>query len=193
MEVGNASEERLDVVLVSHESGRVPALRIELWTFDQRGREALEPRGPRRWILPLHERERPDGRDSLPDLRRALSVPHSIKTRPIGSEADDPSSALLRLAEAVSTARADDRAVADRLAAVQLVARGLDDAVLFDAAALLRVLDGLQDGPTDGLRTQAASPRRATVSVPGTPTRAPLRLEMLRKADGWAIARVEPS
>ena len=185
MEVGNASEATLDVVTATYQKGRTPPLRIELWTFDQRDKTKLEPKGDPVWVLSLSWDETPDGSNQLARLRRALSLPNSFKTRPVGLAADSPEQALRRLSEASKRASTADDDTKARLEAVETVFRGLGDDVFFDTEKLPKVMKMAAGRELESAEIESSSQRRATARVEET------TIELLKKSDGWAVTGIE--
>ena len=184
LEVGNADEASLDVVVASAASGRTPKVRIELWTFDQRDKTKLEPKADPAWLLPLQAGQTPDAEAQLPRLKRALALPNSVKTRPMGLATDSPGEALQAIAAAAKTATEPAGELRDRLAALVTVFRGVSDEVFFDRTALLRLLQLATEGTLSSAAFDSSSPRRAGTSVDGT------KLELLKSSGGWAVTAV---
>lgn len=160
-------------------------LAVEIWTFEQRNNEAgvLTPAGEPAPGL----RVRPGDRKSpaLVELRREASAPTAEVHRLLGVAADDPAAAIAAMSTAACTVRASDRPASDRLAALEVVARGLDDGPLLEDDVLGDALDRLCSGAWAPASTRTLSDRRAEIATTKGAT-----LELHRSGDGWAIAAI---
>lgn len=160
------------------------ALRVEIWTFDQRNAAGvLEPTGERTPGLRLD----PSAAiaPALGDFHRELSAPAAEVHRAIGVEGSDPAAALATMTTAATAVRAASTSGADRLSALATVVRGIDEGPLFESDALGRVLDGLASGAWGVAETRALSDRRSEVT-----TKAGVVLELHKKGDGWVLAAI---
>ncbi|HWB77597.1 MAG TPA: hypothetical protein VG755_21675 [Nannocystaceae bacterium] len=163
---------------------RGDALAVEIWTFDQRNEAGvLEPTGEPTPGLRL----RPSDRKSpaLVELRREASAPTAEVHRLLGVAADDPAAAIAAMTPAACTVRASDRVASERLAALEVVARGLDDETLLDDDMLGAALEQLCSGAWTAASTRTLSDRRSEVTTTKGAT-----LELHKQGDGWAIAAI---
>ena len=159
-------------------------LAVEIWTFDQRNEAGVltmagEPASGLR-VRPA-DRKSP----ALVELRREASAPTAEVHRWLGVAADDPAAAIAAMTTAACTVRASDRVASERLAALEVVARGLDDGPLLEEDRLGEALERLCSGAWAPSSTRTISDRRVEIATTNGAT-----LELHKKGEGWAIAAI---
>jgi hypothetical protein len=164
-----------------------PALRVEVFDFDQRtGR--LELVGTPTTILRLSG-EAPRAAE-LAELRRQLAAPGSEVYRAIGHDTSGPSELFDRLCAWAELVR-DDRAHAGiRTEALAELVRGIDDPLVFERDEVYRVIDELA-GRAWSIEHETAVAKRRRKLVVRRPGRT-LELELARKSGGWALVSLAP-
>jgi hypothetical protein len=184
VEVASSTSGRMRaiVAVIRPPAPSADSLTVEIWTFDQRNEAGvLERTGEPTPALRLHSGDRKA--PALVELRReaALGQLHRL----LGVAASDPAAAISAMTTAAATVRALDRPAADRLAALEVVVRGLDDGPLLEDDLLARALDDLIAGTWSPSATRMLSEHRAEITTSSGAT-----LEMHKVGDGWAVAAI---
>ncbi len=173
-------------IVVAVAEADVPA-RLEVWDFSQHNERGLLERDldPVR-LLDLADATPVLDPEILAGLRRDLATPGSERVRPLGL-VGSPAAVLADLQRAAQACFDGD--ATSRTAALATVVRGLDDGIAFETARLPELILRLRHGTWQvGVATQI-SERRVAVAVQAD--QQPLRVELSRTQDRWAVRSVE--
>lgn len=173
----------LVLAAVQRPGSPLPAVTLEVWTFEQRG-EDLAPVGDPRVAATLGlEREgAPDGKAVLDELRRARAAPGTVVQRPSGLKvrsASEAFAAIVRDAKATVDPSATAQA---RVDAASSLLRGIDDGVAF-AGRLGQLVTTLAAIDPAAATVDPQSERRVRVTA-GEQT-----FEVWKTGSGWTLAR----
>lgn len=181
-EAGDVAKGRLMMVVAHHDGAK---LSVDAWTFESTGDdETLIPKAAPTALLPIAPGDSADT-DTLDAFVRTRAAGHSAAARPQGISADDATAALAQLHTAAITVLDVTAQPAERVAALAVFSRGLDDDLLFSRRGLANALGALsKDGPAS---IAGGSSRRADARWGDA------KVSMLRKGDGWTVDAIESS
>lgn len=185
------SEPRARTVLVLAAVLRPEAsmVEIESWTYEQipgqaDGLRVREQGGP-----VLRRSATGPRSPQLAEVRRRLATPRVVLTRPLGL-GDDPAAAIAAVSVALRGIDDPTATPRDRVVAAATAIRGIDDPVLLEQDALGRLTAALATVTPEAAEVERASDRRASATWPAAAPSTGLRLDLQRKADGWAITAI---
>ncbi len=172
-------------IVVAVATGETPA-RLEVWAFSQNNERALLARtGEPEVLLDLGDVRGLLATDAVATLRREMAMPGRERVRPLGLPGEPPAvlAELARLATA-TTAATD---AATRARSLALFMRGVDDELIW--SRLPELLRRLQNAPWIPGEATPLGARRVAISA--TEEGRPVRLELARTQDRWALVTVE--
>lgn len=180
-ELADGHRGRAQIGVAVAPAGAAP--RLEVWEFDQNNpRERLERVGEARELVALDGR---GGREEIDAVRKAIARPGNEYVRPRGL-AGPPATTLAELGRLARTVGDAGAGTEERVEALARVARGLDDAVLFERNQLPELLAVLSRGDLVVARTEALGERRQRLVVQAGPV-----LVFARSGERWVVAEAE--
>lgn len=188
-EVGNPDNGTMLAVIATHTTTRTPALRLELWTFDQRGEdETLQPRAAPAALVPIHARGEPVGKD-LARVRRFMAAAGTSVYHPQGVDSPTATAAFEQLRTLAKQALKADSSGQQQVDALAALLAGLDDKLWLRTAgptALIAALAGTKWSVTPGPAPSAFRAQLQVTSDAGQHT-----ASLLKKKGGWVLAAWE--